>query len=61
MLSSMNNYIDVIVPSLYTICGGGKGLVKKVQEISKVHVIGHLEDFAIRMLKNPRKFKWPKV
>ena len=37
MLSSMNNYIDVIVPR------GGKGLVKKVQEISKVHVIGHLE------------------
>ena len=37
MLSSMNNYIDVIVPR------GGKGLVKKVQEISKVHVIGHLK------------------
>ena len=37
LLSKMNNYIDVIVPR------GGKGLVKKVQEISKVHVIGHLE------------------
>jgi len=37
MLSSMSDYIDVIVPR------GGKGLVKKVQEVSKVHVIGHLE------------------
>ena len=37
LLSKMNDYIDVIVPR------GGKGLVKKVQEFSNVHVIGHLE------------------
>ncbi len=37
LLSKMNNYIDVIVPR------GGKGLVKKVQIFSNVHVIGHLE------------------
>ena len=33
----MSSYIDVIVPR------GGKGLVKKVQKFSNVHVIGHLE------------------
>ena len=33
----MINYIDVIIPR------GGKGLVKKVQKLSKVPVIGHLE------------------
>ena len=37
LLSKMNKYIDVIVPR------GGKGLVKKVQKYSNVHVIGHLE------------------
>ena len=37
LLSKMNKYIDVIVPR------GGKGLVQKVQNISNVHVIGHLE------------------
>ena len=37
LLSSMSNYIDVIVPR------GGKGLVGKVQKYSKIHVIGHLE------------------
>ena len=37
LLSKMNKYIDVIVPR------GGKGLVKKVQTLSNVHVIGHLE------------------
>ena len=37
MLSSMSMYIDVIVPR------GGKELVKKVQELSRIHVIGHLE------------------
>ena len=33
----MNKYIDVIVPR------GGKGLVAKVQKLSNIHVIGHLE------------------
>ena len=37
MLSKMKDYIDVIVPR------GGKNLVKKVQEFSKVPIIGHLE------------------
>ena len=37
LLSKMNTYIDVIVPR------GGKGLVAKVQKLSNVHVIGHLE------------------
>jgi len=37
LLSSMSQYIDVIVPR------GGKDLVKKVQRFSRVHVIGHLE------------------
>ena len=37
LLSSMSNYIDVIVPR------GGKGLVEKVKKFSNIHVIGHLE------------------
>jgi glutamate-5-semialdehyde dehydrogenase len=37
LLSSMSKYIDVIVPR------GGKELVKKVQKLSRINVIGHLE------------------
>jgi glutamate-5-semialdehyde dehydrogenase len=37
MLSKMNEYIDVIIPR------GGKSLVKKVQDLSSVPVISHLE------------------
>jgi glutamate-5-semialdehyde dehydrogenase len=37
LLSNMSEYIDVIVPR------GGKELVKKVQQLSRIHVIGHLE------------------
>ena len=37
MLSSMSEYIDVIVPR------GAKELVKKVQQLSRIHVIGHSE------------------
>ncbi len=37
MLSKMNKYIDIIIPR------GGKNLVKKVQDLSSVPVIGHLE------------------
>ena len=37
MLSRMSEYIDVIIPR------GGKSLVKKVQDLSSVPVIGHLE------------------
>ncbi len=37
MLSNMQNFVDVIIPR------GGKNLVKKVQTLSKVPIIGHLE------------------
>jgi glutamate-5-semialdehyde dehydrogenase len=37
MLSKMKDYIDVIIPR------GGKDLVKRVQEFSKIPIIGHLE------------------
>ena len=37
MLSDTKDYIDVIIPR------GGKGLVKTVQDYSKIPVIGHLE------------------
>ena len=37
LLTKMIKYIDVIIPR------GGKSLVKKVQELSKIPVIGHLE------------------
>ena len=37
MLSKMEKFIDVIIPR------GGKSLVKKVQKLSNVPVIGHLE------------------
>jgi glutamate-5-semialdehyde dehydrogenase len=37
LLSNMSKYIDVIIPR------GGKERVKKVQQLSRVHVIGHLE------------------
>ena len=37
MLSNMKNYIDVIIPR------GGKNLIKRVQNLSSVPIIGHLE------------------
>ena len=37
LLTKMGYYIDVIIPR------GGKSLVKKVQNLSKIPVIGHLE------------------
>jgi len=37
LLSSMNEYLDVVVPR------GGKSLIKRVQEEARVPVIGHLE------------------
>ena len=37
LLSKMKKYIDVIIPR------GGKNLVKKVQNLSSVPIIGHLE------------------
>ena len=46
MLSNMSNYIDVIVPR------GGRGLVAKVQKLSKIHVIGHLEGLCHAYVEN---------
>ena len=55
MLSKMKSYIDVIIPR------GGKNLVKRVQELSSVPIIGHLEglchtfvdkDAELKMAKN---------
>ena len=37
LLTKMVKYVDVIIPR------GGKSLVKKVQDLSKIPVIGHLE------------------
>ena len=37
LLTKMAKYIDVVIPR------GGKSLVKKVQDLSKIPVIGHLE------------------
>ncbi len=37
LLTKMNKFIDIIIPR------GGKGLVKKVQDISLIPTIGHLE------------------
>ncbi len=37
LLTKMTNYIDVIIPR------GGKSLVKKVKNLSKIPIIGHLE------------------
>ena len=51
LLSSMSDYIDVIVPR------GGKNLVKKVQQYSKIHVIGHLEGICHIYLDKAAKLK----
>jgi len=37
LLTQMNKFIDVLIPR------GGKGLVKKVQNLSNIPIIGHLE------------------
>jgi glutamate-5-semialdehyde dehydrogenase len=46
LLSDMSKFIDVIVPR------GGKGLVERVQKLSKVHVIGHLEGLCHMYIDN---------
>jgi glutamate-5-semialdehyde dehydrogenase len=61
LLSGMKEYIDIVIPR------GGKGLVKKVREKSKVPTIGHLEgichvyidrkadlNMAIKVVKNAK-------
>ena len=46
MLSKMSAYIDIIIPR------GGKGLVKKVLDLSSVPTIGHLEGLCIYIWTN---------
>jgi len=61
LLSSMKNYVDIIIPR------GGKGLVKKVLKKSSVSIIGHYEglchvyidreadlNMAIKVVKNSK-------
>ncbi len=51
MLSKMSNYIDIIIPR------GGKGLVKKVLDLSNVPTIGHLEGLCHIYLDKKFKIK----
>ena len=54
LLSQMGTYIDVIVPR------GGKGLVSKVQKLSNIHVIGHLEGLCHIYLEKSSDLKMAK-
>ena len=54
MLSKMKNYIDVIIPR------GGKNLVKKVLELSKVPIIGHLEGLCHTYIDKDAELKMAK-
>ena len=51
MLSKMKDYIDVIIPR------GGKNLVKRVQELSSVPIIGHLEGLCHTFVDKEAKLK----
>ena len=51
MLSKMQNFIDVIIPR------GGKTLVQKVQNLSKIPVIGHLEGICHTYIDNEADMK----
>ena len=44
LLSKMKGYIDLVIPR------GGKSLVKKVDDLSTVPYIGHLEEFVMHLL-----------
>ena len=54
MLSKMKKYIDVIIPR------GGKNLVKKVLELSKVPTIGHLEGLCHTYIDKDAELKMAK-
>ncbi len=54
MLSKMKGCIDVIIPR------GGKSLVKKVQEFSKIPIIGHLEGLCHTYIDKDADFKMAK-
>ena len=51
MLSKMQKFIDVIIPR------GGKTLVQKVQKLSKIPVIGHLEGICHTYIDNEANMK----
>ncbi len=54
MLSKMKKYIDVIIPR------GGKNLVKKVLELSKIPIIGHLEGLCHTYIDKDAELKMAK-
>ncbi len=54
MLSKMKKYIDVIIPR------GGKNLVKKVLNLSKVPIIGHLEGLCHTYIDKDAELKMAK-
>ena len=54
MLSKMKKYIDVIIPR------GGKNLVKKVLDLSKVPIIGHLEGLCHTYIDKDAELKMAK-
>ncbi len=54
MLSKMEKYIDLIIPR------GGKNLVKKVLDISKVPIIGHLEGLCHTYIDKDAELKMAK-
>ena len=54
MLSKMKKYIDVIIPR------GGKNLVKKILELSKVPIIGHLEGLCHTYIDKDAELKMAK-
>ena len=54
MISKMKKYIDVIIPR------GGKNLVKKVLDLSKVPIIGHLEGLCHTYIDKDAELKMAK-
>ncbi len=54
MLSKMKKYIDVIIPR------GGKNLVKKVLDLSRVPIIGHLEGLCHTYIDKDAELKMAK-
>ena len=48
----MIKYVDVIIPR------GGKSLVKKVQYLSKIPIIGHLEGLCHTYIDKDADLKW---
>jgi len=55
MLSKMDKFIDVIIPR------GGKNLVKRVQDFSKVPIIGHLEGLCHTYIDKEAELKMAQI